>query len=185
MVTYEEALEIAKKRMDYIDSCFEYEKAYVFSCREGEFCDGGPNSSVVVLKDNGQITIMPELVLMGPGKEIGERIIQQRLIVNDFEDRIDKEYTYEYVKVVTDDGIVMTVDEIIRFDECQVKGIQQTDPAMEGRKCIGQKNTLTDPKYMKFTVNRKVIIMLFHDGDDFYKLLEALREKGYDMFDLS
>ena len=107
------------------------------------------------------------------------------MIVNDFEKRIDKKDTYEYVKEITDEGIVLTVDEIVRFDECQVEQHQQEDPAMKGRKCNGQRNTLTDPKYVKLTVSKKVIIMLFPDGNDFYKILGELRTHGVDMFDPS
>ena len=74
MITYEEALELARTRRDDLTQVFEYEKAYIFSHTEDANYIGGFNHSpVVVLKDDGKIKNMVELVNSGTGKEMGMR----------------------------------------------------------------------------------------------------------------
>lgn len=71
MITYEVAYETAKKLKPNIDSCYETENGYVFSCKEDELWDGGAgHSPVVVLKEDGRAVSMPYFVKRGTGKEI-------------------------------------------------------------------------------------------------------------------
>ena len=53
MVTYDEALAIARKLKKNIDACDEYNDAYVFKARSEEYMIGGPGPCVV-LKENGK-----------------------------------------------------------------------------------------------------------------------------------
>lgn len=54
MVTYEEALEVAREnKKSGFDACDEYNDAYVFKLRADEFTIGG-ESPCVVLKDSGR-----------------------------------------------------------------------------------------------------------------------------------
>ena len=74
MITYEEALEIAKTRRTNLNQVFEYEKAYIFSHTEDANYIGSFNHSpVVILKEDGKITNMVEFVNSGTGKEMGMR----------------------------------------------------------------------------------------------------------------
>ena len=71
MITYEEAMDIARQRKDQIDNCIEYENAYVFGFSGDSNYDGGyGHMSVVIMKEDGRISTMPELVVNGTGKEI-------------------------------------------------------------------------------------------------------------------
>lgn len=71
MITYEEAFEIAKERKDQIDNCTEYENAYVFSYTGDGNCRGGyGRTPVVIMKENGRIATLPELIARGTGEEI-------------------------------------------------------------------------------------------------------------------
>ncbi|MBR4656549.1 MAG: hypothetical protein IKO68_08300 [Oscillospiraceae bacterium] len=53
MVSYDEALAIAKKLKKNVDACDEYADAYVFKNRDEEYMIGG-SGPVVVLKENGR-----------------------------------------------------------------------------------------------------------------------------------
>ena len=76
MITYEEALELARTRRDDLTQVFEYENAYVFSNPEDSDYIGGYNHSpVVVMKKDGKLSNMVELVVAGTGKEYGMRDI--------------------------------------------------------------------------------------------------------------
>lgn len=69
MVTMEEARQIAAKWLDGISGCTEYSSAYMFF--NPVEADGGPDSSVVVLKENGICCSMPEYITTyGGGKRI-------------------------------------------------------------------------------------------------------------------
>ena len=72
MITFEEALEIAKTRRLNLNQVFEYERAYIFSHTDDSNYIGGFNHSpVVVLKEDGTITNIIEFINSGTGKEIG------------------------------------------------------------------------------------------------------------------
>ena len=71
MITYEEALEIARQRKDQIDNCIEYENAYVFGFSgDSNYIGGYGHTPVVIMKVDGRISTMPEFVVSGTGKEI-------------------------------------------------------------------------------------------------------------------
>lgn len=53
MVTYDEALNIAKKLKKNIDACDEFDNAYLFKCRAEEWDIGG-SGPCIVLKENGR-----------------------------------------------------------------------------------------------------------------------------------
>ena len=76
MITYEEALNIAKYYRNDLTQVFEYEKAYVFSNpKDSAYVGGRGHEVVVILKGDGTVTNMPALVYYGTGKEIGMRAI--------------------------------------------------------------------------------------------------------------
>lgn len=71
MISYEEALEIAKEREPNIDECMEYENAYVFGTHEDdEYMGGYDHAQIVVMKEDGRLLSMPELVV----EECGDMI---------------------------------------------------------------------------------------------------------------
>ena len=71
MISYEEALEIAKEWKDQIDNCTEYENAYVFGYTgDSKYIGGYGHTPVVVMKEDGSVTNMPEFVARGTGNEI-------------------------------------------------------------------------------------------------------------------
>ena len=73
MITYEEALKIAKEQKEHIDHFYECEKAYVFSYSgDANYIGGLGHTPVVILKEDGRQVTMPELVYMGTGKTIKE-----------------------------------------------------------------------------------------------------------------
>lgn len=53
MLTYEQALDIAKSKKSKINYCTEYNNAYVFSYDTGEKTVGG-ESPIVVMKETGE-----------------------------------------------------------------------------------------------------------------------------------
>ena len=106
------------------------------------------------------------------------------LTVNNFVSHIDQKYTYDDISEITDEYIKIA-DTVIEYEDCRVDWRYSCDPALKGRTCIGERNSLTNPKYMKFEVGKTVIVILFYQSDDFYVFLEDLRRHGCDMFDLS
>ena len=71
MITYEEALKIARERKDQIDNCIEYENAYVFGFTgDNNYIGGYGQTPVVIMKEDGRIASMPELIVSGTGEEI-------------------------------------------------------------------------------------------------------------------
>lgn len=55
VITYEEALEIAKERNDKVNVVEEYADAWYFSYDDGEMHIGGSSTGVIVLKQEGKI----------------------------------------------------------------------------------------------------------------------------------
>ena len=71
MITYEEALEIAKHNKDEIDNCTEYENAYVFSFSgDSNYIGGYGHTPIVIMKEDGRLSSMPELIVNGTGNEM-------------------------------------------------------------------------------------------------------------------
>ena len=71
MISFEEALEIARQRKDKIDNCTEYENAFVFGFSGDEGYVGGyGHTPVVIRKEDGRVLTMPEFICDGIGKEI-------------------------------------------------------------------------------------------------------------------
>ena len=71
MITYEQALEIARDRKDEIDNCIEFENAYVFGFSgDDNYIGGYGHTPVVVMKEDGRLASMPELIVSGSGEEI-------------------------------------------------------------------------------------------------------------------
>ena len=71
MITYEEALQIARDYKDEIDNCIEYENAYVFGFSgDSNYIGGYGHTPCVVMKKDGRKSTMPEFVIEGTGKEI-------------------------------------------------------------------------------------------------------------------
>lgn len=71
MISFEEALEIAKQRKANIDGCTEYENGFVFGFSGDDGYIGGyGHTPVVIMKEDGRLSTMPEFVIEGTGKEI-------------------------------------------------------------------------------------------------------------------
>ncbi|MCR5596457.1 MAG: hypothetical protein K6G12_11455 [Lachnospiraceae bacterium] len=71
MIIYEEAYRKAKEIRPDINLCTEYENAYVFGAKEDENYIGGyGHTPVVIIKEDGLVTNMLELEVIGAGKEI-------------------------------------------------------------------------------------------------------------------
>ena len=61
MITYEEALARARERKENLDNCIEYENAYVFgSAEDNNYIGGYDHTPVVVMKEDGIVTSLPE-----------------------------------------------------------------------------------------------------------------------------
>ena len=76
MINCAEALSIAQTIRNDLTQVFEYEKAYVFSNPEdSNYIGGYGHAPVVVMKEDGKITSMIELINGDPGKEYGMRDI--------------------------------------------------------------------------------------------------------------
>lgn len=77
MISYEEALQIAKELKPNLDGCTEYENGYAFSSSQDEGYEGGAgHTTCVILKKDGRAVNMPYFVLNGTGEEIREIIIK-------------------------------------------------------------------------------------------------------------
>lgn len=75
MLTFEQALAIARKKKDKINHCVEYSNAYMFEYDSGIETDGG-ESPIVVMKAGGQTMGFTAYAWM-PGKEyVGEREVK-------------------------------------------------------------------------------------------------------------
>lgn len=71
MITYEVALETAKKLKGDIDNCTETENGYIFGCKNDDNYEGGAgHTPVVILKKDGRAVNMPWFVIHGMGAEI-------------------------------------------------------------------------------------------------------------------
>ena len=71
MITYEDALNIAKDRKEHIDNGTEYEKYYVFrSSKDDNYIGGYGHTPVVIAKEDGRILSVPEMIVEGCGDEI-------------------------------------------------------------------------------------------------------------------
>ena len=73
MVTYEEALEIARQTRDDIDYCDEYEEGYVFGAEaDADYVGGLGHSPLVVMKKDGKVVDMAFFMFNNPGDVIKE-----------------------------------------------------------------------------------------------------------------
>lgn len=72
MLTYEQALDIAKSKKSKINYCTEYNNAYAFGYDNGSRSVGG-DSPVVVMKDTGEaLNLVSYAVKPGGGEVIKE-----------------------------------------------------------------------------------------------------------------
>ena len=75
MISFREAFIMAKVQDQEIDSCIEYENAYIFAGGYDEMMGGWECEPVGVLKDSGRIFSMTELDVIDPGRQIREFMI--------------------------------------------------------------------------------------------------------------
>ena len=104
--------------------------------------------------------------------------------VSEFEERIDKEYTYDCVKEITHRGIKLSDCELL-FEDCKKVYIRRNEKAIGGRDYVADKNCLTDPMYMKFVVKDEVYIILLPTGKEYWQMIGQIKDAGYETFDLS
>ena len=104
--------------------------------------------------------------------------------VEDIEDVIDREYVFDDIIRITSDGIELR-DAMIRFSDSMEEYLFRGERGIGNRKYVGDRNCLTEPAYMKFTIKGEVQIILFPVKDDFYKVADKIREMGYETYDLS
>ena len=71
MISYEEALEIAKQRKEHIDNCTEFENGFVFGFSgDNDYIGGYGHAPIVIMKEDGRLSTMPEFISDGTGEEI-------------------------------------------------------------------------------------------------------------------
>ncbi len=104
--------------------------------------------------------------------------------VEDLEDVIDREYAFDDIISITSYGIELK-DAMILFSDSMTEYLVRGERGIGDRKYVGDRNCLTEPAYMKFTINGDVLIILFPIKDDFYKFADKIRELGFETFDLS
>lgn len=76
MLTFKEALAVAKKKKGHINHCVEYTNAYMFSYEGSENTVGG-ESPIVVMKETGE-TMNMSAYIWTPDKEyVGEIEVDQ------------------------------------------------------------------------------------------------------------
>lgn len=76
MVTYEEALKMAKEKRNDVNVVVEYENGYVFSNTDDAGYIGGlDHAPVIILKKDGKQVNMITFVNAGTGKEIARKSI--------------------------------------------------------------------------------------------------------------
>ena len=75
MLTFDEALAIAREKKEKINHCVEYSNAYMFGNDSGVDNDGG-DAPIVVMKEDGS-TLGMSAYIWTPDKEyVGERKIE-------------------------------------------------------------------------------------------------------------
>ena len=71
MLSWEEARDLAAKRLRDLCECTEYHNAFVFANPRSKDCEGGPDAPVAVLKDSGKICGFTSYLFdLGGGKRI-------------------------------------------------------------------------------------------------------------------
>lgn len=70
MITFEDALKMAKQTKPNVDNCTEYEKGWVFGCYEDSHYIGGYEHTPLVILRDGTQTIIPEVESTGLGEII-------------------------------------------------------------------------------------------------------------------
>ena len=73
MITFEDALKIARELKQDVDRCYEYEDAYVFSSKEDDNYEG-THEPCVVMKEDGKAKTMLWYVEHGKGIDIIKEI---------------------------------------------------------------------------------------------------------------
>lgn len=72
MISYEEALALAKKKKDSpVDNCEETENAYIFGSHADDMNIGG-EGPVVIMKDNAKVLNMSAYLDLAPSKTVRE-----------------------------------------------------------------------------------------------------------------
>ncbi|SCY62999.1 hypothetical protein [Butyrivibrio sp. INlla14] len=66
MITFEEAVKIAKERRDYFDTCEEYKDMYIFSWSDAPAADGGWDMPFIVLKETGEVKVFTWMIMHNP-----------------------------------------------------------------------------------------------------------------------
>lgn len=69
MIDFKEALDIVGGPACMFDYCTEFTDAFVFS-KMDDMSFGGPNSPIVVMKENGLCTIFVDYIGCGKGEEV-------------------------------------------------------------------------------------------------------------------
>lgn len=73
MVTFDEALKVAKEKNPSVDSCTEYKEAYEFYSSKAAESFGGDGSPIVIEKTTGDALSFPIALSEGLlSKELGE-----------------------------------------------------------------------------------------------------------------
>lgn len=74
MITYEEALSIARKHKAHINHCIEYSNAFSFEFDTGSETFGG-DEPIVILKENGQTMKQIEYAITGNKSVVREFMV--------------------------------------------------------------------------------------------------------------
>ena len=96
MITYDEALEIARSRKPNADKCTEYENAYMFTAEEdANYVGGYGHCAIVISKEDGSFLRVQDFLMSNP-KEIRETNLTQKFIYVEPADYFPKEIREKY-----------------------------------------------------------------------------------------
>ena len=73
MISFDEAITIARQHKGNINTCTEYERGYVFGSTEDDaFIGGLDRQPIGIMKEGGQVLSMIAFIEADPGQQIGD-----------------------------------------------------------------------------------------------------------------
>ena len=73
MISFEDAVKIAKQYKKNANTCIEYERGYSFgSTEDNDFVGGYGHEAIGIMKDDGRVLYMHSFIDADPGKQIGD-----------------------------------------------------------------------------------------------------------------
>ena len=104
--------------------------------------------------------------------------------VSDLEKVIDKHYSSADIKSLSRTGIELT-DCTIDFGESSKEFQKHSEQGIRDYQYVGSRNSITDPPYMRFEIQGKVLIILFSSEYELRQIDRDFMKLGYTTSDLS